>query len=355
MTGDISRHDSVWRVIMYFWRRAFAAVAVLAAVSISARSEDLVNVYSYRQPQLINPLFDVFTKETGIKVKTIFAENGLVERLEQEGPLSPGDLLLTADVGRLVDAADKGLAQPVDLPAITSKIPATLRDSENRWFGLTMRARVVYASKDRVTQNAFTYEELADPKWKGKICLRAGNHPYNLGLIAAVIAHKGEAAAKEWLTGLKANLAIKPSGNDVSQAKSVLAGECDIAIANTYYMGKMLTNETEPEQKDWANSARIIFPSSADMGTHVNISGMMLAKNAPHKDNAVKLMTFLASDEAQRLYAQGNFEYPVNPAIKASELVQSWGAFTPDTLNIMEIAKNQKAAAKLVDEVQFND
>jgi iron(III) transport system substrate-binding protein len=340
---------------MYFWHRALMVFAVLATISVAARAEDVVNVYSYRQPQLINPLLDLFTKETGIKVKIIFAENGLVERLQQEGPLSPGDLLLTADVGRLVDAADKGLAQPVDLPEITTKIPAGLRDSNNLWFGLTMRARVIYASKERVKQNAFTYEELADPKWSGKICLRAGNHPYNLGLISAVIAHKGEAAAKQWLTGLKANLAIKPSGNDVSQAKSVLAGECDIAIANTYYMGKMLTNEAEPEQKDWANSARIIFPSSADMGTHVNISGMMLAKNAPHKDNALKLMTFLASDEAQRLYAEGNFEYPVNPAIKASELVQSWGAFIPDTLNISEIAKNQKAAAKLVDDVQFND
>jgi iron(III) transport system substrate-binding protein len=170
-----------------------------------------------------------------------------------------------------------------------------------------------------------------------------------------VIAHKGEAAAKVWLTGLKANLAIKPSGNDVSQAKSVLAGECDIAIANTYYMGKMLTNDAEPEQKEWANSARIIFPASPEMGTHVNMSGMLLAKNAPHKDNALKLMAFLASDEAQKLYADGNFEYPVNPAVPASALVQSWGAFTPDTLNIAEIAKYQKAAAKLVDEVQFND
>jgi iron(III) transport system substrate-binding protein len=342
-------------VIMNFWRRGVFAIAAFVAFSVSTRAEGVVNVYSYRQPQLITPLFDLFTKETGIAVKTIFAENGLVERLEQEGRLSPDDILLTADVGRLVDAADKGLAQPVDLPEITSRIPATLRDNNNLWFGLTMRARVVYASKERVTQTTFSYEELADPKWKGKICLRAGNHPYNLGLIAAVIAHKGEAAAKQWLTGLKANLAIKPSGNDVSQAKSVLAGECDIAIANTYYMGKMMTNDMEPEQKEWANSARILFPSSADMGTHVNISGMLLAKNAPHKDNALKLMAFLASNEAQQLYAEGNFEYPVNPAVQASELVRSWGAFTPDTLNISDIAKNQKAAAKLVDEVGFND
>ena len=340
---------------MRFSRRGLFVLAALAALHAPVRANETVNVYSYRQPALINPLFELFTKQTGIEVKTIFAENGLIERLEQEGPLSPADLLMTADVGRLVDAADKGLAQPVDLPSILDNIPAGLRAADNQWFGLTMRARVVYASKARVKQDKFSYEELADPKWKGKICLRAGNHPYNLGLIAAVIAHKGEAAAKVWLAGLKANLAIKPSGNDVSQAKSVLAGECDIAIANTYYMGKMMTNDEEPEQKEWANSARIIFPSSADMGTHVNISGMLLAKNAPNKNNALKLMEFLASDEAQKLYANGNFEYPVNPAVPASKIVQDWGAFIPDTLNIAEIAKYQKAAAKLVDEVQFND
>ena len=340
---------------MHVSRRTLLAVAGLAVFTLGARAEEVVNVYSYRQPELINPLFEKFTSETGVRVRSIFAENGLVERLEQEGPLSPADMLLTADVGRLVEAADKGLAQPVDQPDVISKIPAALRDSRNLWFGLTMRARVVYASRERVTQDQFSYEELADPKWKGKICLRAGNHPYNLGLIAFYIAHKGEDAAKQWLTGLKANLAIKPSGNDVSQAKSVMSGECDVAIGNTYYMGKMLTNTQEPQQKDWANSVRIIFPSSAEMGTHVNISGMLLAKNAPHKDNALKLMKFLASDEAQRLYADGNFEYPVNPEISPSPLVASWGKFTADKMDIANIAKYQKAAAKLVDEVQFND
>ncbi len=340
---------------MKFSRRGLIALAAFAALQTSAHAAEEVNVYSYRQPELINPLFEQFTKETGIAVRTVFAEKGLIERMEQEGALSPADLLMTADVGRLVIAADKGLAQPVELPEILDKVPAALRDTGNLWFGLTMRARVVYVSKDRVMQDTFTYEELADPKWKGKICSRPGNHPYNLGLIAAMISHKGEAAAKEWLTGLKANLAIKPSGGDRDQAKGVFAGECDLAISNTYYMGKMLTNEKEPEQKDWAKATRIVFPSSAEIGTHVNISGMLLAKNAPHKDNALKLMTFLASDEAQQLYANGNFEYPVNPAVPASEIVQSWGKFTPDTLNVAEIAKLEKTASKLVDEVQFND
>ncbi len=336
-------------------RRGLVALAAFAALQSAVQAAEQVNVYSYRQPELINPLFAEFTKETGIQVRTIFAENGLIERMEQEGPLSPADLLMTADVGRLVSAADKGLAQPVDVPGILDKVPPALRDKDNLWFGLTMRARVVYASKERVTQETISYEELADPKWKGKICIRPGNHPYNLGLISAVIAHKGEAAAKDWLTGLKANLAHKPSGNDREQAKGVFSGECDLAIANTYYMGIMQTNEKDPEQKEWAKSARILFPASADVGTHVNISGMLLAKNAPHKDSALKLMTYLASDGAQQLYANGNFEYPVNPGVPASEIVRSWGRFTPDAINVAEIARLEKTASKLVDEVQFND
>ncbi|HUR43751.1 MAG TPA: Fe(3+) ABC transporter substrate-binding protein [Aestuariivirga sp.] len=332
-----------------------AGLAALARIAAPLRAEGVVNVYSYRQPGLIDPLFALFTRTTGIQVRTIFAENGLIERLAQEGRNSPADVLLTADVGRLVEAVGRDLAQPVDSPVIKGKVPANLRDANDLWFGLTMRARVIYAARDRVVANAISYEELADPIWKGKICIRPGNHPYNLGLIAAMIAHKGEGGARSWLQGLKANLAVKPSGNDRSQAKSVFAGECDLAIANTYYMGKMLTDDQQPEQKEWAKALRIIFPASADFGTHVNISGMLMAKNAPHQGNALKLMEFLASDEAQRLYADGNFEYPVNPAIIPSELVRSWGAFTPDTLSIAEIAKYEPAAARLVDEAQFND
>lgn len=333
----------------------FLALLGSTLMASAAFADGVVNVYSYRQPQLVEPLFAAFKAKTGIDVKMVFAEKGLVERMEQEAALSPVDVLLTADVGRLTEAADKGLAQPVTSEAITSKVPASLRDAGNAWFGLTMRARVVYASKERVKQDTISYEELADPKFKGKVCTRPGDHPYNLGLIAGMIAKRGEAATKSWLEGLKANLAVKPNGNDRAQAKSVAAGECDLAIANTYYMGLMQTNEKEPEQKEWAAATRIIFPSSPEMGTHVNISGMLLAKNAPNKDNAVKLMEFLASDEAQSLYASQNFEYPVNPAVKPSDIVAAWGTFTPDSVNIAEIAANQKAAAKLVDEVGFNN
>ena len=331
------------------------SLLLTGAAAAPAFANGEVNVYTYRQPALINPLFEAFTAKTGIEVRVVFAENGLVERLAQEGRNSPADLLLSADAGRLVEAANRGLAQPVTSPAILDKIPANLRDGANQWFGLTMRARVIYASNERAPISAITYEELADPKWKGKLCMRPGNHPYNIALFAAMIAHKGEDATREWLKGVKANLAFKPNGNDRAQAKSVFAGECDLALANTYYMGKMLTNNEEPEQKKWAEAVKIVFPSSPQFGTHVNISGMMLTANAPNKDNALKLMEFLAGDEAQMLYAQGNYEYPVNPAVAVDPIVKSWGSFTPDKLNVADVAKHEAAAAKLIDEVGFND
>lgn len=329
-------------------------VCALALVE-TAHAGEVVNIYSYRQPELVQPLFDAFTKQTGIEVRMIYAEKGLIERLQQEGPLSPADILLTSDVGRLVEAANDGLAQPVDDATILGNIPANLRDKGNQWFGLTMRARVVYASRDRVAQNAISYEELADPKWKGKICTRPGDHPYNLGLIAAMIDRRGAAETKTWLAGVKANLANKPSGTDRSQAKSVFAGECDLALGNTYYVGLMATDEKEPEQKEWAKSIKVLFPSSSTMGTNVNISGMVLTKSAPDKANALKLMEYLSSAEAQKIYADGNFEYPVNPSVQAADIVKSWGKMIPDSIDLTAIAKNQAAAVRLVDEVGFNN
>ncbi len=337
--------------------RRFALTVVFSVFSLSstALADGVVNVYSYRQPALVEPLFKAFTEATGIEVRMVFAEKGLIERMQQEADLSPVDVLLTADVGRLVEAVDKGLSQPVTSEDIKTKVPAGLRDANDQWFGLTMRARVIYAAHDRVSEQTMSYEDLADPKWKGKICTRPGDHPYNLGLVGAMIAKRGVEATKIWAAGLKANLAFKPNGNDRAQAKSVWAGECDLAIANTYYYGLMATNEKEPEQKEWAKAIRIIFPSSAEMGTHVNISGMLMAKNAPNHDNALKFMEFLASDAAQQLYAAQNFEYPVNPAVAASETVMGWGALVPDPLNVAEIARNQKQAAEIIDEVQFNN
>jgi iron(III) transport system substrate-binding protein len=336
-----------------------ASAAILSAVtagSSAARANGEVNIYSYRQPELIKPLLDAFTKETGITTNVLFLDKGLVERIRAEGANSPADVILTIDIARLSEAKDGGVVQPVKGNATIDKdIPSAFRDPDGEWFGLTTRGRVVYASKERVAENAITYEELADPKWKGKICIRDGQHAYNLALFASMVAHHGADYTEKWLTGFKNNLARKPDGNDRSQAKSILAGECDISLGNTYYVGLMMTNDKEPEQKEWANAIKILFPNAADRGTHVNISGMALAKNAPNKQNAVKLMEFLASGEAQKIYAEEVFEYPVMPGAEPSDIVKSFGTLKPDSLPLTDIAKNRKMASELVDKVGFND
>ncbi len=335
--------------------RCAALVALFVILSGSVAGAEEVNIYSYRQPVLIDPLLKAFTDKTGIKTNVVFAEEGLADRMAAEGANSPADILLTVDVGRLQEAKNKGVTQPVNDETINKSVPAQYRDPEGHWIGITTRARVVYASKDRVKQDTFTYEELADPKWKGKICIRSGQHVYNIALIASMIAHHGEAKTEEWLRGLKANLARKPAGNDRNQVKGIYAGECDIAVANTYYMALMMHNDKQPEQKKWAASAKIIFPNTNDRGTHVNISGMSLAKHAPHKANALKLMEFLASDEGQKIYADVNNEYPVEPGIPAGEITRSWGPFKADDLPISKIGDLRKAASELVDKVGFDE
>ncbi len=337
---------------------------VLAAVSLSiasfatpitASAEDVVNIYSYRQPPLIEPVLTAFTAKTGIKTNVLFLDKGLEERILAEGENSPADVILAVDIARLSSIVDKGVTQPVTDEAINGKIPAEYRDPAGNWFGLTKRGRVIYASKDRVAQNEITYAELADPKWKGKICTRSGQHDYNLALISSVIAHEGPEKAESWLTGVKANLARKPEGGDRDQAKAIFAGECDIALGNTYYVGQMLTNEKEPEQKDWAGAIKVLFPDAAGNGTHVNVSGMAMAKYAPNKASALALMFFLASEEAQKIYAEKVFEYPVDPAVAPSELVANWGVLKGDSLPLVDIAKNRKAASEMVDRVAFDD
>jgi len=336
-----------------------AALAILiSAVALhfaSAENPGEVNIYSYRQPYLIGPLLAEFTAETGIKTNVIFAEKGLIERIQAEGRNSPADVLLTVDIGNLSQATASGVAQPVSSETIEAAIPPAYRGEDNEWIGLTRRARVVYASKERVKQDAITYEELADPKWRGKICIRSGQHVYNVALIASMIAHHGEEWTEQWWRGVKANLARKPAGNDRLQVKGVYAGECDIAIGNTYYMGAMLTDEKNPEQKEWANSVNILFPNTGDRGTHVNVSGAVVAKNAPHKENAIKLIEFLASDKGQEMYAEVNNEYPVKEGVPWSSLVQSWGTFKPDPIALNEIAALRKTASELVDKVGFDE
>jgi iron(III) transport system substrate-binding protein len=334
---------------------ALALLPFLATAGVRTAEPGEVNIYSYRQPYLIEPLLKEFTQETGIKVNVIFAEKGLIERIQAEGRNSPADVLLTVDIGNLTQATGAGIAQPIASPTLEAEIPAAYRAEDGQWFGLTRRARVVYASKERVKQDSITYEELADPKWRGKICTRSGQHSYNVALSASMIAHHGEAWTEEWLKGVKANLARKPAGNDRLQVKGVYAGECDLALGNTYYMGAMLTDEKEPEQKAWANSVDILFPNSNDRGTHINISGAVVAKYAPHQENAVKLVKFLASDKGQEMYAEVNHEYPVKEGVPWSPLVKSWGDFKPDPIALEEIAALRKKASELVDKVGFDD
>ncbi|MFN7167243.1 MAG: Fe(3+) ABC transporter substrate-binding protein [Pannonibacter sp.] len=336
-------------------RRALLASTFVVAAAPAALADGEVNIYSYRQPTLIQPLLDAFTAETGVKTNVIFANEGLEERIAAEGANSPADVLLTVDIGRLDGAKQAGITQPIVSDKVKENIPATYLDPEGHWVGLTTRARVIYASKDRVKQDTITYEELADPKWKGKICTRSGQHVYTIGLVASMIANKGAAEAEKWLVGLRDNLARKPTGNDRTQVQSIMNGECDISLGNTYYMGAMMTNEKEPEQKQWAASAKILFPNAADRGTHVNIAGIVMAKNAPNKDNALKLVEFLSTPKAQQIYAKASHEYPVTPGTAPSELVASFGTLKADTLSLGEIAKNRKAASELVDKVRFDE
>ncbi len=326
----------------------------LLSFSPNAQSADEVNIYSYRQPQLIAPLLKAFTEKTGIKTNIVYAKNGLIERMEAEGKNSPVDVLLTVDIGRLTDAKARNLSQPASSTAIDTNIPAVYRDSAGHWIGLSQRARIIYAAKDRVSQTDITYEELADPKWKGKICARSGQHPYNIALLASIIAHAGAEKAEKWAQGLKNNLARKPSGNDRGQVKGIFSGECDISIGNSYYMAAMQTNKKKPEQQEWAKSVRILFPNAKDRGTHVNISGAVLAKYAPNKNNGLKLIDFLASEKGQKIYAEIVNEYPLKEGVSVSERVKSWGDLKPDTLSMEKIAELRKQASEIMDRVRFD-
>ncbi|MGF1738544.1 Fe(3+) ABC transporter substrate-binding protein [Photobacterium satsumensis] len=331
---------------------ASAILVGLAAPQAAIAAEE-VNVYSYRQPFLVEPMFKEFTAETGIKVNVKFAKEGLAEMLQREGQYSPADVVLTTDISRLVELSDKELVQAVDSKVIDGNVPAQFRDNEDEWFALTLRTRNVYSSRDRVGRLPadFDYTDLANPEWKGKICTRSGKHPYNISLVSSMIAHYGEAETKEWLEGYKANLARKPQGNDRAQVKAVKEGLCDLAIGNSYYLGKMVSDE---KQKSWAEAVYINFPGQESNGTHVNVSGMAMAKYAPNQENAQKLMEFLTGDKAQQMYAEVNYEYPVKEGVKRSELVASWGDFNADDVSLDKVAEYHSTAIKLLDEVKFD-
>lgn len=336
-------------------RLATLALAALAGLTgtAGAAAPGEVNVYTYRESKLIRPLFDAFTRDTGIKVNVVSASAGLEQRIAAEGANSPADVLLTVDIGRLEDAVRAGITQPIRSEAIEKAVPAQFRDPEGHWVGLSMRARVIYASKERVPETALTYEELAGPKWKGRICIRSGQHAYNNALFAAYVAHHGAADTEKWLAGLKANLVQKPSGGDREVARDIAAGKCDVGLGNTYYWALM--HDKEADKRPWAEATRVILPTFAGGGTHVNLSGAVLAKHAPNKANALKLIEWLAGDHAQHLYADMNYEYPVRPGIAVNPTIKAYGELKPDTLPLATVADNKKTAANLVDKVGFDN
>jgi len=330
---------------------ATAAIA-LTALPLTASADGEVNIYSYRQAYLLEPLLNAFTDETGVKTNVVFAKQGLAERLEREGRNSPADIVMTVDISRINELVEKDLVAGVESDTLNKNIPENLRHPEGKWYALTTRGRLIFTSKERVEAGEIaSYEDLADDKWEGRICTRSGKHPYNIALISSMIAHHGEEATREWLEGVKKNLARKPQGGDRDQIKAIAEGVCDVAIGNSYYYGNMLMDEN---QRPIAEQVNLVFPNAEGRGTHVNISGISLTKSAPNKDNAIKLMEFLSSPSAQRIYAEANTEYPANPEVKPTGLVAEWGEINPDGLSLQEIANNRNAAVKLVDTVDYD-
>ena len=327
------------------------------ATTAQANQAGQINLYTTREPGLIQPLLDAFTAQTGITVNTVMLRDGLTERLAAEGERSPADVLMTVDTGRLLDVVEAGHAQPVQSAVLEAAIPAHLRAADGSWFALSLRDRVVYADKD-LDLSGFTYEDLADPKWKGRVCIRSGQHPYNTSLFAAMIAHNGAEKTEAWLQGVKDNLARKAAGGDRDVARDILAGICDIGLANAYYVGRMKNAEAGSEQRAWGDAIQVVrpvFAGAADGGTHVNISGAAIAKHAPNRDNAVKLLEYLVGDEAQSLYAKANYEYPVKAGVALDPVVASFGAMKIDPLPLAEVVANRKLASELVDKVGFDN
>jgi len=334
-------------------RLALASI-LMASASIPALADGNVTLYTTREPGLIKPLLDAFSEQTSITVDAVFVKDGLLERVKAEGSNSPADVLMTVDFGNLIDLVGADLTQAIDSAALKEAIPAQLRDEGNQWFALSMRARVLYAEKD-LELDHFHYEDLADPQWKGKVCIRAGQHPYNTALIAAMIAHEGAENTEKWLSGVKDNLARKAAGGDRDVARDILGGICEIGLANSYYVGRMKASEEGSEARQWGDAIKVIKPHFEEGGTHVNISGAAVARNAPNKEQAVKLLEYLVSPEAQALYARVNYEYPVREGVEIDEIInETIGAIRVDTLPLTEIYKHRKQASELVDKVGFD-
>lgn len=311
-----------------------------------------VNVYTHRHYDTDKELFAQFEKETGIKVNVVKDKaDKLIKRIEIEGKDSPADILITVDAGNLHDAKSKDIFQTINSDYLNNVIPSHLKDTDNMWFGLTYRARVIVYDPNKTDVNDLsTYEDLADSKWRNKILIRSSSNVYNQSLLSSMIVNNGYKNTRKWAKNLVKNFGRKPKGNDRDQAKGILAGEGEIAIMNTYYMGKMAMS-SDPEERKVAETLKVFFPNQSDRGAHINVSGAGVTKYAKNKENAIKFIEFLASKKAQKLFAEANYEYPVHPEVEASDLVKSWGEFKADTLNLSELGRNNKKAVMLADEI----
>lgn len=327
------------------------SLCMLALISSSQAYASELNVYSARQAQLIKPLLDAFSQDSGIKVRLLTGkDDALIKRLTAEGMNSPADVLLMADAGRLFRAKQAGVLQAINSPKLTQSIPANLRDPGHTWFGLTYRARAIFYAKDRVNPAELsTYEALAQPQWQGRVCVRSSNSIYNQSLTASMIAAQGEPKTLQWAKGLVGNLARRPTDGDRDQIKAVAAGQCDVAIANSYYYAQMLFGGDAGQQAA-ANKVAIFWPNQAGRGTHINVSGAGVTRSAKNKANAIRLLEYLVLDDAQRWYATVNGEYPVKPGIAADPKIQRWGRFKSDALNLSLLGQYNAKAVRLMDQ-----
>lgn len=321
--------------------------AALLALAPLAQAQD-ITVYSARNEQLIKPLFDAYTKETGVRIKFITDKEGaLLERLKAEGPSTPADLLLTVDAGNLWQAAHEGLLKPVDSKSLQQHVPAHLRDPANLWFGLSVRARTIFFNPQKVKPaDLSTYEDLGNPRWKGKLCLRTSKKVYNQSLVAMMIAEHGEAKTEQIVRSWVANLAVPPYSDDTKMLEAIAAGQCDVGIANTYYYGRL-------KEKNPALPVQIFWANQAGSGVHVNVSGAGVTRHAKNEAGAVKLLEWLASDKAQNQFADVNLEFPVNPTVKNDPQVEAWGKFKQNSLNVQKAGELQAQAVKLMDRVGY--
>ncbi|TQD40464.1 Fe(3+) ABC transporter substrate-binding protein [Haloflavibacter putidus] len=316
-----------------------------------AQKEQVVNLYTHRHYKPDQNIIEMFEKETGIKVKVTNASaDELIQKMKMEGKQSPADVLITVDAGRLHRAKEQGLLQSIESDKLESRIPSHLQDTDNQWFGITKRARIIAYAKDRVSpEDLSTYEDLTSEKWNNKILVRSSSNIYNQSLMASIIANNGEEEAKEWVKGIVNNMARAPKGSDRDQVKAVVAGEGDLAIVNSYYIGKML-NSPDSEEVETAKKIDLFFPNQDGRGTHVNVSGAGVTKYAPNKENAIRFIEFLVSDEAQKEFTNANYEYPVVETVEPVQDIKAWGDFKEDTLALTKLGENNKKAVLLFDE-----